>query len=60
MTFDPFYFVLQVWEKFVDLVETLYNFLFYQIQILGNSVSVWQLLGGAGLIALIVWAIIRG
>ncbi len=59
-TFDPFNFVLDLWDKISSLCSTLYDFLFYQFSVAGLTVSVWQLLGGAGLIALIVWSIVRG
>lgn len=57
---NPFQFVFDLWEKFSGLCTTLYDFLFYEFSVAGTNISVWQLLGGAGLIALIVWAIIRG
>lgn len=59
-TFDPFNFVFMLWEKLSSLCTTLYEFLFYDFTVFRYTVSVWQLLGGAGLIALIVIAIVRG
>lgn len=59
-TFDPFNFVFMLWDKLSSLCTTLYEFLFYDFKVFQYTVSVWQLLGGAGLIALIVIAIVRG
>ena len=57
---NPFQFVFDLWEKISGLFSTLSDFLLYEFSVAGIDISVWQLLGGAGLIALIVWSIIRG
>lgn len=51
---DLFDFVWQICEKLVDLGTWAVNFLFEKFTIFGMSVSVWGLLGGVGLTAVII------
>lgn len=40
--------------KLIDFSTTLFDFLFYEIDVLNVTFSVWQLLGGTALIVLLV------
>lgn len=44
--------------KLIDFSTTLFDFLFYEIDVLNVTFSVWQLLGGTALIVMLVaWLI---
>lgn len=44
--------------KLCELTEILIDFLFTQINILGLTISIWQLLGGVGITTLLIaWLI---
>lgn len=60
MTFNPFSFVLDLWTKLSGLASVLYDFLFYEIGMGSFTFSIWQLLGGVGIISIIVVSLIRG
>lgn len=40
--------------KLIDFSTTLFDFLFYEINVLDVNFSVWQLLGGTALIVMLV------
>lgn len=52
-----------LWElpiKLIALLSVMWNFLFTEISIGTLDVSVWGLVGGAGLVALIIVSLVRG
>lgn len=51
--------ILDLPEKLKTLSDTLFNFLFSSITIDGNEYSFWLLLGGVGLVAIILYSIIK-
>lgn len=40
--------------KLMDLINILTNFLFYKFQILDFNISVWEIVGGVAIVALLV------
>lgn len=46
-------------EKLMSLYEALKNFLFEEISILGQTFSIWELLGGGALITILTIAIVK-
>lgn len=51
--------IIGFFEKLMSLYETLKNFLFEEISILGQTFSVWELLGGGALITILTIAIVK-
>ena len=45
--------------KLLKLARVIRNFMFYQLNIGDLTISVWMLLGGVGLVALILYSIIK-
>lgn len=56
---NVFNFVIDLWGKLCNLVDFLYNFLFTELNLGFTTISVWALLGGAGLLALIIYSIAK-
>jgi len=54
-----FSFIFLVFEKLIDLSNALYNFLFYELELLGLSVSLWQVLGGTAIVVLLTARILK-
>jgi hypothetical protein len=46
--------VYEVFWKLASLANALYNFLFYELSLLGLEISLWQLLGGTSIVILLV------
>lgn len=51
--------ILDLPEKLKKLSDTLFTFLFSSITIDGNEYSFWLLLGGVGVVAIILYSIIK-
>lgn len=51
--------IIGFFEKLMSLYEALKNFLFEEISILGQTFSVWELLGGGALITILTIAIVK-
>lgn len=52
-------FIDSVISRIINFTEVLYEFMFHEINILGITFSVWQLLGGGFLIILLSWWFIK-
>lgn len=52
--------IFDIPEKLVNLTNTLKNFMFAEVNLGTFSVSVWAIVGGVGLVALLIFSIIRG
>ena len=57
--FNPIIFIWELAQKIIELGKTAYNFLFTEITILDITISVWQLIGGVGLIVVLIAIIIK-
>lgn len=53
-------FIFDLTNKIVSLFDTLKDFLFTEFSVFGNTFSMWALVGGVGIIALIIYGLVRG
>jgi hypothetical protein len=51
---NPAIVIYDIFNKIVELFNVLRDFLFEEITLAGINFSVWQLLGGVGLVAILV------
>jgi hypothetical protein len=52
---NPLVFLIQVARKIIEMFDVMWGFLTYEIGIPGMfTISVWQILGGVGLVVVIV------
>lgn len=52
-------FVLDIVEKLANMVQTLFNWFGQAFSVLGNEYSILGLLGGVGLVALIIYSVVK-
>lgn len=51
--------IYEVFWKVVSLANALYNFLFYELSLLGLEISLWQLLGGTSIVVLLTARLLK-
>lgn len=51
-----------IWEVFwrvIELANALYNFLFWEFNLLGLEISLWAILGGAAITTILVARLVK-
>ena len=57
--FNPIMFIWEFFQKMIDMGKVLYDFIFMEMEVLGFTVSVWQILGGVGLTGVLIFVVVK-
>ena len=59
MPTNPMQFIFDLFDQFNGFIEACKEFLFTEINVLGFTFSVWQFLGGASVVAILIAIIVK-
>lgn len=59
MSTNPMQFIFDLFDQFNGLIEACKQFLFSEIEVLGFTFSIWQFLGGASVVAVLIAVIVK-